>query len=119
MANAYGAPEITVQDLAGKLAADADFILLDVREMHEIGTVSIEPRQLAILPLSELARKQLGALEENGFAKDAEIVVMCHHGVRSAQVTAWMRQNGWTDVWSLAGGLDAYAHEIDPEIGFY
>ncbi len=119
MANVYGAPEVSVQDLAEKLAADADFILLDVRELHEIGTVSIEPKQLVILPLSELARKQLPALVEKGFEKDAEIVVMCHHGVRSAQVTAWMRQNGWTDVWSLEGGIDAYAHEIDPEIGFY
>jgi rhodanese-related sulfurtransferase len=117
--NPYGAPEVTVQDLAVRLTGEETFILLDVREVHEIATVSIEPDQLVVLPLSELARKQLSALEENGFAKDAEIIVMCHHGVRSAQVTAWMRQNGWTDVWSLAGGIDAYAHEIDPEIGFY
>ena len=119
MANVYGAPEVSVQDLAEKLSQNGDFVLLDVRELHEIGTVALEPEQLVVLPLSELARMQLPALEEKGLAKDDEIVVMCHHGVRSAQVTAWMRQNGWEDVWSLAGGIDAYAHEIDPEVGFY
>ncbi|HUF38644.1 MAG TPA: rhodanese-like domain-containing protein [Anaerolineales bacterium] len=119
MGNVYGAPEITVHDLARKLSDDEDFILLDVREHHEIGTVSIEPDQLVVIPLSELARKQLMALNQDAFPKNTEIIVMCHHGVRSAQVTAWMRQNGWNDVWSLAGGIDAYAHEIDPRIGFY
>ena len=119
MPNPYGAPEVSVQTLAEKLAAKENFVLLDVREMHEIGTVSIEPDQLVILPLSELAHKQHAALEEKGLKKEDEVIVMCHHGVRSAQVVAWLRGNGWTDVWSLAGGIDAYAQEIDPEIGFY
>jgi rhodanese-related sulfurtransferase len=52
-------------------------------------------------------------------AKETEIVVMCHHGVRSAQVVSWLRQQGWTNVWNLSGGIDAYARDVDPAVGFY
>ncbi|MFQ5435920.1 MAG: rhodanese-like domain-containing protein, partial [Anaerolineae bacterium] len=67
-----------------------------------------------------LARQGMGALPtavtQN---KDTEIVVMCHHGIRSAQVVAWLRQQGWTNVWNMTGGIDAYATAVDPTIGRY
>jgi predicted sulfurtransferase len=44
---------------------------------------------------------------------------MCHHGVRSADVTGWMRQQGWQNVTSLAGGIAAYAEQVDPSVGVY
>ena len=51
--------------------------------------------------------------------KDAPIVAFCHHGGRSAQVTAWLRQQGWTNVVNMTGGIHAWAQSIDPAVGTY
>jgi rhodanese-related sulfurtransferase len=51
--------------------------------------------------------------------KEATVVVFCHHGIRSAQVAAWLLDQGWQSVYNLAGGIDAYARQVDPSIGFY
>jgi rhodanese-related sulfurtransferase len=44
---------------------------------------------------------------------------MCHHGTRSAQVTAWLAQQGYKNVSNVAGGIDAYARQVDSSVGFY
>ena len=119
MPNVYGAPEIDVTALKEKVEAGEDFILMDVREPHELGYAQLDFPQTTLVPLSRLAREQLNGLPESMADKHSEVVVMCHHGVRSAQVTAWLIQNGWENVNSLMGGIDAWAHEIDPAVGFY
>lgn len=119
MPNPYGAPEVSVQDVAQKLAQHEDFVLLDVREPYELASASLPEGTFDLIPLSQLAAHQLEALPEAARAQDAEIVVFCHHGMRSAQVTAWLLQQGWTNVASMAGGIDAYAREVDPSIGLY
>jgi rhodanese-related sulfurtransferase len=45
--------------------------------------------------------------------------VMCHHDSRSAQVTAWLAQQGWKNVFNVSGGIDEYARAVDPSVGFY
>ena len=50
---------------------------------------------------------------------DSHIVVVCHHGVRSMNVTAWLRQQGFDRVQSLRGGIDRWAREIDPGVPLY
>ncbi len=119
MPNPYGAPEISVQDVSKKIDNGEEFILLDVRERHELARASFAEGTFEIVPLSELAQQQLAALTPALLDKDAEIVVACHHGVRSAQVTMWLKQQGWTNVLSMAGGIDAWAKEIDPDVGMY
>ena len=119
MPNPYGAPEVTVREVNEKRQAGESFIWLDVREPNEVAMVQIVDERVAILPLSELAQRQLAALPAQAQAQEAEIVVFCHHGMRSAQVTAWLRQQGWTNVTSMAGGVAAWAQEIDPTIGTY
>jgi rhodanese-related sulfurtransferase len=70
--------------------------------------------------LSEIAMNQLDAFPPEMLDdKDAEIVVMCHHGNRSAQVTAWLRGNGYTNVYNMTGGIDAYARQVDASVGRY
>lgn len=119
MPNPLGVPGISVKQLAEKLAADEEFVLLDVREPSELRAANLGDGVTAV-PLSELARRQLDALPEAiRDDKKAEVVVMCHHGNRSAQVTAWLRHHGWTNVYNLDGGIDAYAREVDPRIGRY
>lgn len=120
MSNLYGVPGISPQELVQKSQQDdADFILLDVREQHELALASLGD-WVTHVPLSELADKQQEALPEPiRNDKDVEMVVMCHHGHRSAQVTAWLLHHGWTQVWNLDGGIDAYAMTVDPGVGRY
>jgi len=69
--------------------------------------------------MSELADQGVSALSESARDPDADIVVFCHQGVRSAQVTLWLKAQGWSCIRSMRGGIDAYAREINPNIGFY
>lgn len=119
MPNPYGVPEISVQDLAQKCATDEAFVWLDVREPNEYALVSVADARIHLLPLSRLAAERLDALPAAARTQDAPIVVMCHHGVRSAQVVAWLQQQGWTNVLNMAGGIDAWAKEVDATIGVY
>lgn len=117
--NPFGVPGISPQDLAQRRANNDAFILLDVREPHE-QTYAHLGDGVTLLPLSDLARRQLEALPpEIANDKEAEIVVLCHHGNRSAQVAAWLLHHGWQNVWNADGGIEAYAVEVDPTIGRY
>jgi rhodanese-related sulfurtransferase len=112
-------PEITVTELSEKLKSDDKFILLDVREPHELNYAKLTDSRLETTPLSWLAREGLNALSESAKAKDSTIYVMCHHGNRSGQVTAWLAQQGWKNVFNVRGGIDEYAQKIDQSVGFY
>lgn len=119
MPNPYGAPEITVQEVAEKRENGDDFILMDVREERELDLADLGD-DVILVPLSELAARQLDALPpEIANNKDAEIVAFCHTGRRSGQVTMWLRQQGWTNVLNMEGGIDAYARQVDPDVGLY
>ena len=112
-------PEITVTELSEKLKSGEEFILLDVREPHELDLAKVSDRRLGVTPMSRLAREGTQALSDSAQSQDATIYVMCHHGNRSAQVTAWLAQQGWKNVFNVRGGIDAYAREIDNSVGFY
>jgi len=111
--------EIGVEELAKRLRSADPFILLDVREEWELQLAKIEDARLLIAPMSELAQRGLEALPEPVQDKDAEIYVLCHQGVRSAQVTGWLAAQGWKNVSSVAGGINAYARSVDSEVGVY
>src|SRR5512140_1848144 len=100
-------PEITVHELAQKLASPDGFILLDVREPDELALAKINDARLVVLPMSQLAQRGINALPASVRSQDAEIYVICHHGVRSANVTAWLSRQGWSRVFSVAGGINA------------
>lgn len=112
-------PEITVTELSEKLKSDDPFILLDVRELHELQYAKLTDSRLDVTPMSRLAREGPNALSDAAKAQDATIYVMCHHGSRSAQVTAWLAQQGWKNVFNVRGGIDEYARSVDPSVGFY
>lgn len=119
MMNPEDYPEISPADLAKKLRQDAAFHLLDVRELWELDLAQIHDPHLHVIPMSQMAREREEAIPAELQDRDAEIIVMCHHGVRSMQVTQWMRALGWRNVFSLAGGIDAYANQVDPDVGKY
>ena len=124
MPNPYGAPEISVLDLKKKLEEAKQNggqapLLVDVREPNELLQAAIRTEAVALAPLSQLAKLGVGALPAAAQEKEGELVILCHHGMRSAQVTAWLQQQGWSNVVSLAGGIDSWARQVDRSTGIY
>ncbi|MCY3900266.1 MAG: rhodanese-like domain-containing protein [Caldilineaceae bacterium] len=120
MPNPYGAPEVTVHDVAAKQKDDTEFLLVDVRELNELELASLPDGDFINMPLSELRQRRLDALPEDlRQDKDLDVVLFCHKGLRSAQVTVFLRQQGWSNAVSMAGGIDAWADEIDESVGKY
>lgn len=102
-------PEIDVTTAAAKLQTGA--LLLDVREPAEVAHVCIPgARQI---PMREIP----AALAD--LPPDREILVLCHHGGRSARVTQFLRAQGLTLVTNVAGGIDAWATQVDPSLPRY
>ena len=100
--------EISCTEVDQKRKQGEKILLLDCREQQEYDLVAIEGATL--LPMSQLIDR-VGELA----GKEAdEIAVYCHHGMRSAQVVAWLRQQGFSEAYSMAGGIDAWAVEIEP-----
>ena len=112
-------PEISVTDLSAKMKSEEQFILLDVREPVELGYAKIQDTRLETAPISRLSQIGTEALSDAAKAQDATIYVICHHGNRSAQVTAWLAQQGWKNVFNVRGGIDEYARKVDQSVGFY
>lgn len=92
-------------------AARDEVQLLDVREPEELAIVSL-PGSLHI-PMRKIPAR-LAELDRN-----RPIVVMCHTGVRSRHVAGFLLANDFEDVFNLAGGIDAWAVEIDPDLSRY
>lgn len=119
MANHLGVPGITVQQFAAKVASGDVLILMDIREEHELASANLGGTAVFV-PLSQIAKRYEEAMpEELREDKNQEIIVMCHHGIRSAQVTAWLADSGYSNVWNLDGGIEAYATEVDTAVGRY
>jgi rhodanese-related sulfurtransferase len=104
--------EITVEDLKQKLDSGADLTVLDVREPWEFDAAHIEGSKL--IPMDQIPARISQELDP-----EDHIVVICHHGVRSANVAAWMQQQGFERVQSLRGGIDRWSRAIDPKVPLY
>jgi rhodanese-related sulfurtransferase len=101
-------PEITVQAFHQLRSAESGTpVLLDVREPWEFQTASL-PGAL-LMPMGEVTSRAHTELDP-----DTHIVVLCHHGQRSLSVAMWLRNQGFDQAQSLAGGIDAWSRTIDP-----
>lgn len=108
--------EINVKDFAQRRASSpTDLQLLDVREEQEIEIAALEG--FRNLPLSQF-QIWSDALPTQ-LDLHAETFVLCHHGMRSAQMCQWLVQQGFTNVNNIAGGIDAYASLVDPSVPRY
>jgi rhodanese-related sulfurtransferase len=103
--------EILPEALRDKLRAKETFVLLDVRRPDEVETAAL-PGHVHI-PIDEI-EERVGELDPG-----AETVVYCHHGVRSLSVTVFLRNHGFRNVLSLAGGIDRWSQTIDPSVPRY
>lgn len=102
---------IAPEQLRDELASATPPVLLDVREPWEAEIVSIPGSVLIPMGTIPEVVTQLDS--------DAETVVYCHHGVRSARVLEFLEQQGFTAARHLTGGIDAYAAKVDPGLARY
>ncbi len=103
---------ITPRELQTWLRQDGDApLLLDVREPWEFHTCHIEDSQL--IPMGRIA-EAVSTLDQ-----ERDIVVICHHGIRSRQVAYYLERMGFGKVINLTGGVDAWARDVDPQMAVY
>jgi adenylyltransferase/sulfurtransferase len=102
--------EMSVAQLKDRLERGEDVFLLDVREQFEHEIANLQGR---LIPLGELPAR-FAELD-----KEREIVVYCHHGNRSRFAAEFLQHQGFRSVINLAGGIEAWATEIDPTMPHY
>lgn len=108
--------EIDVNQLAVLLAeSDPELQLIDVRERNEVAIAQIA--DFEIYPLSEFEQWSDKILTE--LQPEAKTIVMCHHGMRSAQLCQWLTLRGFNNVYNVRGGIDAYSRLVDATVNRY
>ncbi len=108
--------EIDVQQLALRLAQVSQSLqLVDVRERSEANLAKIEGFDL--YPLSEI--EQWSEKIFTCLQPEAETIVLCHHGRRSAQMCQWLATRGFSNLYNVMGGIDAYSLLVDSTIYRY
>ncbi len=105
--------EIDVAELVAMKKRGDTFVLLDVRERDEYEFAKIDGSRL--LPMTEL-NDRLNELDEH---RDDHIVVHCHHGGRSLNVTKFLQSAGFSKVQNLAGGIDDWSVHVDASVPRY
>jgi rhodanese-related sulfurtransferase len=105
-------PEITAEAFVKLREEPNPPLLVDVREPWEVETASVSGA--TVIPMSEFTSRAHAELDP-----DQPYVVMCHHGQRSLSVTIWLRNQGFEQVQSLAGGIDNWSRTIDPSVPLY
>jgi rhodanese-related sulfurtransferase len=101
------------KDLARRLREPNPPRLLDVRQPEENAFASLPGTRL--IPLDELPLRA-GELRD---WQGEEIVVYCHHGIRSLRAIGFLRQMGFERLLNLEGGIDAWSAEVDPSVPRY
>jgi rhodanese-related sulfurtransferase len=104
--------EITPEEVKNKLDAGDSFTLLDVREPWEFETARIDGAKL--IPMGDVPSRAHQELDP-----EESIVAVCHHGVRSMNVTVWLRQQGFEKAQSMRGGMDAWSKRVDGKVPVY
>lgn len=103
--------EVTVQELKALMDAGADFQLIDVREPHEYETCNLKGE---MIPMAEVPHN----VEK--VSKTKQVIMHCRSGSRSGNMIRWLEKNhGFTNLYNLKGGIQAWAVEIDPSMPSY
>lgn len=103
------APFVEAAEAARRLR-EGEAVVLDVREDFELARARVAG--VLHIPMREIPVR----LEE--IPKGKPVLVLCHHGARSSMVAKWLRESGW-DAFNVAGGIDAWADEVDASVGKY
>ena len=103
--------QATPDEIKRRLDAGEELRIIDVRERDERRIAHIA--QAELLPMSEIQSWW------QTLPRDQELVFMCHHGVRSAQVCSALSQAGFEHLTNMRGGIDAWAATVDPSVPRY
>jgi rhodanese-related sulfurtransferase len=103
--------DISPQELQTRLEQKRPTVLLDVRDEWETRLCRLQ--NSSHIPIEEIE------LRTDELDRDDEIVVYCHHGIRSAAVANYLRGLGFAKAVNLAGGLDQWARTVDPSMRRY
>lgn len=107
------AASITPIELERGLTSATPPRLLDVREPEEHAFAALRGSKL--IPLASLIARS----QEIAAWKEDEVVVYCHHGIRSLHAIALLQRLGFTSLWNLSGGIDAWSLEVDRNVPRY
>ncbi len=102
---------ITAAELKQALQDNQHYVLLDVRQPEEVAICQIENSQNIPMPDIPARKDELNP--------DDPFVVICHHGMRSAQIAMYLDQNGFSNITNLTGGIDAWATDVDEAMQRY
>jgi rhodanese-related sulfurtransferase len=102
---------ISPKELKTRLEKGDTLVLLDVREDWEYSLAKIDGSIL--VPLGTLPQSL------NRLNREAEIIAICHHGMRSADATNFLLQQGFSNVKNLVGGIDAWSTQVDGAVPRY
>lgn len=110
-------PQLPARDLAAFVAAQAPAqpVLLDVREAWEVQTARLD------LPGTQPLHITMGTLPArlHELSRSQPVLVLCHHGARSAQCVVFLQRQGYEAVYNIAGGIDAWSREVDGSVPRY
>ncbi|SIT91307.1 rhodanese-like domain-containing protein [Pontibacter indicus] len=103
--------EITAQELKERLGRSAELQIVDVREPEEFAICNLGGD---LIPLGDLPK------QVNRIRRDVPVVMVCHHGFRSAQAINYLTQRlGYDNLLNLKGGIHAWATQVDPTMRVY
>ncbi|MHC2990676.1 rhodanese domain protein [Pontibacter sp. HJ8] len=103
--------DITAQELKARLSQESQIQLVDVREPQEFEICNLGGE---LIPMGELPK------QASRIRRDVPVVVICHHGFRSAQAINFLTQRlGYDNLLNLKGGIHAWASEVDPDMAVY
>lgn len=102
---------MTPVELSERLARGDRLRVIDVRELLELEIATL-PGAMHV-PLGTLPGR-IGEID-----RDDPLVLVCHHGIRSAAACGWLVREGYTNVTNLSGGIDAWSTDVDPSVARY
>jgi sulfur-carrier protein adenylyltransferase/sulfurtransferase len=103
--------EVTVQELKALMDSGANFQLIDVREPHEYEICNLDGE---LIPQAEIPHNV------DKISKDKQVIIHCRSGARSGNMVQWLeKNNGFTNLYNLKGGILAWAKEIDTSMPTY
>ena len=103
--------QISVLEVNARIARGEKLLLVDVREPWEFALCKLP--NATLIPLGSLPAN-LNALLDSG-----DVICYCHHGMRSLDAAAWLRQQGVERAKSMAGGIERWSAEIDSRVPRY
>ncbi|MEI6544423.1 MAG: rhodanese-like domain-containing protein [Methylococcales bacterium] len=103
--------QLSAIELKNKIQQKENLFLLDVREPHEFQYANIT--NSILIPLNQIPNRL------NELDKDREIIVICHHGMRSQQAANYLIQSGFKNIANLSGGIDAWSCSSDSSVRRY